>query len=106
MRWCYEKTRELRRSPPMVIPNWNTWICFRKSCPLYQRANTPGLGRARTQTYAVFHHGGHVSGVSETWKAIWNQGRSDAALVPADGPSFERYGPSFDGRRGMGGFEI
>jgi AraC family transcriptional regulator len=62
--------------------------------------------RIPPQTYAVFHHRDHVSAVSDTWKAIWNQGLPGAGLDAADGPSFERYGASFDGRTGAGGFEI
>jgi AraC family transcriptional regulator len=62
--------------------------------------------RIPPQAYAVFQHRDHVSTVSETWKAIWNQGLSEAGLEAADGPALERYGPSFDGRTGLGGFEI
>lgn len=62
--------------------------------------------RIPPQTYAVFEHQGHVSGVSETWASIWNQALPEAGLRAADGPSFERYGTRFDGRTGLGGFEI
>jgi AraC family transcriptional regulator len=62
--------------------------------------------RIPPQDYAVFQHRDHVSSVSETWKAIWNHGLSDAGLEAADGPTLERYGSSFDGRTGAGGFEI
>ncbi len=62
--------------------------------------------RIPPQTYAVFEHRDHVSAMSETWRAIWNQGLSSAGLEAADGPALERYGASFDGRTGLGGFEI
>ena len=62
--------------------------------------------RVPPQTYAVFQHRDHVSGMSDTWKAIWNAGLPGAGLEAADGPALERYGASFDGRTGLGGFEI
>ena len=57
-------------------------------------------------TYAVFKHAGHVSGVHDTWQAIWDHALRDANLKAADGPGFERYGEQFDGRTGAGGLEI
>jgi AraC family transcriptional regulator len=62
--------------------------------------------RIPPQTYAVFDHRDHVSTVPVTWQAIWNHGLSDHGHKAADGPSFERYGEAFDGRTGLGGFEI
>lgn len=62
--------------------------------------------RIPPQTYAVFEHKGHVSGVGATWASIWNHALPEAGLQAADGPSFERYGARFDGRTGLGGFEI
>jgi AraC family transcriptional regulator len=62
--------------------------------------------RIPPQTYAVFDHRDHVSTVSVTWEAIWNHGLSDNGYKAADGPSFEKYGEAFDGRTGLGGFEI
>jgi AraC family transcriptional regulator len=58
------------------------------------------------QTYAVFEHKDHVSSVGETWGAIWNHAIVDAGHRVSDGPAFERYGAQFDGRTGLGGFEI
>jgi AraC family transcriptional regulator len=58
------------------------------------------------QTYAVFHHAGHVSSVLGTWKAIWEHGIINAGYQAVDGPSFELYGPEFDGATGLGGFDI
>jgi AraC family transcriptional regulator len=54
----------------------------------------------------VFTHRDHVSVIAETWKAIWNEGLSNAKLEATDAPALERYGASFDGQTGLGGFEI
>jgi AraC family transcriptional regulator len=62
--------------------------------------------RIPPQTYAVFEHKDHVSAVVTTWTAIWNNALSSAGYAPFDGPAFERYGEQFDGRTGLGGFEI
>ena len=62
--------------------------------------------RIPPQTYAVFEHRDHVSSISSTWQAIWNDGLSSAGLEATDGPAFERYDERFDGRTGLGGFEI
>ncbi|MEP7307974.1 MAG: AraC family transcriptional regulator [Acidobacteriota bacterium] len=62
--------------------------------------------RIPPQTYAVFEHKDHVSAVVTTWTAIWNNALSGAGYAPFDGPAFERYGEQFDGRTGLGGFEI
>ncbi len=62
--------------------------------------------RIPPQTYAVFVHAGHIATISATWQAIWNSGVSSAGLQATDGPSFEKYGPEFDGRTGLGGLEI
>ena len=58
------------------------------------------------QTYAVFQHQGHISTISGTWQAIFNQALPALGHTPAAAPSFERYGPGFDGRTGLGGCEI
>lgn len=62
--------------------------------------------RIPPQTYAVFEHRDHVSSIAGTWKAIWENGLSDAGLKAADGPAFELYGEQFNGMTGAGGFEI
>ena len=62
--------------------------------------------RIPPQTYAVFAHTGHVSTISSTWQAIWDHGVSDAGYQASDGPAFERYDNQFDGRTGLGGFEL
>lgn len=62
--------------------------------------------RVSAQNYAVFVHREHVSAVGTTWQAIWDHGLADAGLEAVEKPVLERYGPSFDGRTGRGGFEI
>jgi AraC family transcriptional regulator len=62
--------------------------------------------RIPPQTYAVFEHRGHVSSINSTWQAIWNDGLPGAGHAATDGPAFERYDERFDGRTGLGGFEI
>ena len=62
--------------------------------------------RIPPQTYAVFEHRDHVSALQSTWRAIWNDALSSAGHKATDGPAFERYDERFDGRTGLGGFEI
>jgi len=62
--------------------------------------------RIPPQTYAVFEHRDHVSSMQSTWQAIWNDGLSTNGHEATDGPAFERYDERFDGRTGLGGFEI
>jgi AraC family transcriptional regulator len=62
--------------------------------------------RLAPQKYAVFQHREHVSTIASTMAAIWRKWRPESGCEPADAPNFERYGASFDPRRGTGGFEI
>jgi AraC family transcriptional regulator len=62
--------------------------------------------RVAAQRYAVFTHTEHVSMVRGTFMAIFNDWLPGSGHVPADAPVFERYDERFDGRTGMGGFEI
>jgi AraC family transcriptional regulator len=68
----------------------------------------PELSKVRLsgQTYAVFTHKGHVGDVHHTWMTIWSRWFPDSGKAHADAPDFERYGPEFDPRTGLGGFEI
>lgn len=69
----------------------------------------PGeLGRMRVPPahYAVFTHRGHVSGLRQTWDAIWNDWLPRSGRQPASTPDFERYGEDFDARTGTGTVEI
>ncbi|MEO5926196.1 MAG: AraC family transcriptional regulator [Bryobacteraceae bacterium] len=62
--------------------------------------------RVPEQTYAVFEHQGHISGIAGTFRAIWEHGLSDAGVKASDGPLFERYDENFNGMTGQGGLEI
>lgn len=68
----------------------------------------PEFGRVRipAQKYAVFTHADHVSTVRRTVATIWNKWLPESGHEVADAPNFERYGEAFDGRTGLGGFEI
>ena len=58
------------------------------------------------QTYAVFHHPGHVSEMRWVWQAIWSGGLAQAKLTATPGMDFEKHGPTFDGQTGAGGYEV
>ncbi len=61
----------------------------------------------RSQKFAVFTHRGHLSGIRATMAAIFRKGIPDSgSQVDETGPTLERYGPEFDPRTGLGGFEI
>lgn len=62
--------------------------------------------RIPPQSYRVFRHHGHVSGLHATWQAIMNQWLPDAGLRMANAPNFERYAEDFDATTGLGGVEI
>lgn len=56
--------------------------------------------------YAVFEHRGHVSGISHTWRAIYDNWLPAAALKMRYDPGFERMDARFDGATGNGLIEI
>jgi AraC family transcriptional regulator len=62
--------------------------------------------RLPPRRYAVFTHSGHVSGMRATMHSIWNRYLPGSGLTVLRAPDFERYGPEFDGRTGLGGVEI
>jgi AraC family transcriptional regulator len=62
--------------------------------------------RVPAQTYLVFAHRGHVSGIHATWQAIIGDWFPASGHKMTDGPGFERYPESFDARTGLGGAEI
>ena len=62
--------------------------------------------RLAEQRYAVFTHEQHVSTVRATFIAIFNEWLPKSGYHSADAPPFERYDERFDGRTGLGGFEI
>ncbi len=57
-------------------------------------------------TYAIFPHTGHVSGIRNTWMAVWDTWLPQSGLKPVQAPCFEKYGPQFNGMTGEGGLEI
>lgn len=62
--------------------------------------------RIPARRWAVFHHRGHVSGVPDTYAAIWDYGFHDLCLKVEEAPSLERHCSTFDPRTGDGGIEI
>lgn len=74
-----------------------------------EHAGLPGaLTRLRIprQTYAVFEHPGHVSGIRATCNTIWSEWLPASGLEVADGPWFERYPERFEPHTGLGGLEV
>ena len=65
-----------------------------------------GRMRVKPQRYAVFVHPGHVSEISRTWMAIWNDWIPRSGLEPVNAPEFEVYTKEFDPAAGRGGIEI
>jgi AraC family transcriptional regulator len=57
-------------------------------------------------TYAVFAHDGHITGIRETYNAIWNDWFPKSGRAPAEAPGIERHNASFDPRTGNGGVTI
>ena len=57
-------------------------------------------------TYAVFTHDGHVSGVSDTWRHIYDRWLPASGLKMVHAASFERMDERFDSRTGNGIVEI
>ena len=62
--------------------------------------------RIEPQTYAVFPHKGHISGLRATWSTIWDKWLPESGLKVKHAPFFEKYGPEFDGMTGEGGLTI
>jgi AraC family transcriptional regulator len=58
------------------------------------------------QRYAVFTHEQHISTIRGTFMAIFNDWLPASGYQNADAAPFERYDERFDGRTGLGGFEI
>jgi AraC family transcriptional regulator len=62
--------------------------------------------RIPAQRYAVFAHDAHISQIRRTWASIFARWLPASGHHLGEGPSFERYGPTFDAETGQGGFEI
>lgn len=62
--------------------------------------------RVPAQTYAIFEHHGHVTGIKQTYEAIWCDWLPKSGRKPADGPTLERMDRRFDAVTGNGTLEI
>ncbi|TCR62756.1 AraC family transcriptional regulator [Bosea sp. BK604] len=62
--------------------------------------------RVPEQNYAVFEHRGHVTGIKQTYEAIFRDWLPKSGRKPADGPILERMDERFDGATGNGIVEI
>ena len=58
------------------------------------------------RTYAVFEHRGHISTLTDTYFAIWNEALPALGRAVADAPVLERHNPTFDPRTGEGGVAV
>jgi AraC family transcriptional regulator len=68
----------------------------------------PEFSRVRiaAQRYAVFSHRDHIATIRSTHYTIWSKWLPESGHQVVDAPDFERYGESFDPRKGTGGVEI
>lgn len=57
-------------------------------------------------TYAVFEHHSHVSGIRNTWQAIWESWLPTSEYEGSPTPDFERYDERYDPVSCEGGIEI
>jgi AraC family transcriptional regulator len=62
--------------------------------------------RIPAQRYAIFTHREHVSTMHDVVMTIWTKWLPESGYAAADAPNFEYYGEEFDGRTGMGGYQI
>lgn len=58
------------------------------------------------QTYLVFTHRGHISGIGATTMAAWDDGIPTSGKKPTNGINFELYDARFDPKTGTGEVEI
>lgn len=67
-----------------------------------------GFTRLKTAAhdYAVFTHDGHVSGISNFWRHIYESWLPEAGLRPINAPNFERMDDRFNYRTGTGVVEV
>jgi len=56
--------------------------------------------------YAVFEHRRHISAISETYRAIWDEWLPALGLSSADAPLIERHTPAFNTLTGEGGVDL
>ena len=58
------------------------------------------------QTFAIFTHTGHISGISATWTAIFAEWLPSSGCSLEVEPNFEVYSEAFDPQSGVGLVEI
>lgn len=105
--------------PYMAGPAYTTYgVCYNQSdtgfdylCAVEVKAGADLPAAFTTvqlepQTYAVFPHTGHISGLRSTWATIWDKWLPETGLQVLPAPFFEKYGPEFNGRTGEGGLEV
>jgi AraC family transcriptional regulator len=94
-----------------VCANFDTEGNFDYLCGVEVRG-TPALPEGLTTIpvpagrYVVFAYPGHIAGIRGLFSAIWGEWFPKSGHEPAEAPTLERYGPEFNGKTGMGGFEI
>ena len=62
--------------------------------------------RIPAQRYAIFTHHEHVSTMHSVAMTIWTKWLPESGYEAVDAPYLEYYGEEFDGRTGMGGYQI
>jgi AraC family transcriptional regulator len=62
--------------------------------------------RIAAQRYAIFTHREHVSTIHSVGMTIWTKWLPESGYEAVDAPFLEYYGEEFDGRTGMGGYQI
>ena len=62
--------------------------------------------RIPSQRYAIFTHHEHVSTMRNVAVTIWTKSLAESGYEAVDAPYLEYYGEEFDGRTGMGGFQM
>jgi AraC family transcriptional regulator len=62
--------------------------------------------RIAAQRYAIFTHREHVSTIHNVGMTIWTKWLPESGYEAVDAPFLECYGEEFDGRTGMGGYQI
>jgi AraC family transcriptional regulator len=62
--------------------------------------------RIPAQRYAIFTHREHVSTIHSVGMTIWTKWLPDSGYEAVDAPFLEYYDEEFDGRTGMGGYQI
>ena len=62
--------------------------------------------RIPARRYAIFTHREHVSTMRDVSMTIWTKWLPELGYEAADAPYLEYYGEEFNGRTGMGGYQI